>query len=65
MMSQEEDAIGASDVKFDDDMLFIELNDGRQIGLPFRKIKWLSWFANANVAQRAKWTIEPYGYAIW
>ena len=65
MSSQEEEAVGAIHVKFDEDHLFIELSDGRQIGLPFRKMKWLNWLANATVARRAKWKIEPYGYAVW
>ena len=62
---QSEDEVGAVDVRFEQDMRYIELNDGRQIGLPFRKIKWLGWLANATPDQRAKWTIEPRGYAVW
>ncbi len=57
--------VQARNVYFHGEMLFIELSDERQIGLPFKKIKWLTWLAKATPEQRAKWAIEPYGYAIW
>jgi hypothetical protein len=52
-------------VHFEGDMMFVELSDQRQIGLPFKKIKWLDWLAKATPEQRGKWAIEPYGYAVW
>ena len=61
--TQEE--IGARSVYFEADMLIIELSDDRLVGLPFTKIKWLEWLAAATPEQRSKWSIEPYGYAIW
>jgi len=57
--------VEARNVRFDHDMLVIELSDERQIVLPFKKIKWLDWLAAATPEQRAKWSIEPHGYAIW
>ena len=62
---EEKEEVGACGVRFEDAMLFIDLSDGRQIGLPFQKIKWLNWLAQATPEQRAKWAIEPRGYAIW
>ena len=50
---------------FDGDLLFVELSDERQIGLPFRRIKWLQWLAQATPQQRLCWTIQPHGYAVW
>ncbi len=52
-------------VHFEGDMLFIELSDERQLGLPFQRIKWLDWLAQATPQQRQIWVIEPYGYAVW
>ncbi len=52
-------------VRFEGDMLFIELSDERQLGLPFRRIKWLDWLAQATPQQRMRWTLEPHGYAVW
>lgn len=52
-------------VRFEGDMLFVELNDERQVGLPFRRVKWLDWLAQATAQQRMRWTIEPHGYAVW
>ncbi len=65
MIPQAELEVGATNVRFDQEMLTIELNDGRQIALPYRQISWLCWFADATNEQRAKWSIEPFGYAIW
>ena len=55
-------ALGA---EFEDKMLRVSLSDGRIISLPTDKISWLSWLAKATAQQRAKWTIEPGGYAIY
>ena len=35
-------------LRFEGDMLFVELSDERQVGLPFRRIKWLQWLAQAT-----------------
>jgi|GEM_PF-379505 len=52
-------------VNFDGDMLIIELDDERQVCLPYHRIKWLDWLAQATPQQQMKWTIEPRGYAVW
>ncbi len=57
--------VAVLNVRFEQDMLCLELSDEREIALPFKKIKWLNWLANATPEQRAKWSIEPYGYAVW
>ena len=57
-------AVEVRNVYFDGDLLFIELSDERHIGLPFKKITWLDWLAKTTPEQRAKWAIEPYGYAV-
>ena len=57
--------VEAVNVRFDRDMLVIELSDEREIGLPFKKIKWLDWLAEATPDQRSHWSIEPHGYAVW
>ena len=33
--------------------------------LPLKHISWLAWLAAASSEQRAKWSIEPGGYAIY
>jgi len=63
--SDGEQEVEARNLRFEGDMLYVELSDGRQIGLPFTKITWLDWLARATSEQRASWSIEPYGYAIW
>jgi hypothetical protein len=65
LSKQEIQEVGARGVRFDNDMLVIELSDEREIALPFKKIKWLTWLAKATPEQRANWSIEPYGYAVW
>lgn len=57
--------IAAIDIRFDQDTLVIVLNDQREIALSLKEIKWLHWLAGATPEQRTKWSLEPYGYAVW
>ncbi len=35
------------------------------ITLPIEQIPWLRWLANATSEERADWSIEPDGYAVY
>src|SRR6266540_1723362 len=52
-------------VRFEGNTLHILLSDRREIGLPIDQMDWLKWLANASPEQRAKWTIEPRGFAVY
>jgi hypothetical protein len=52
-------------VSFAGDRLCIELSDGRELIVPYKKIPWLKWLARATPRQRAGWSLEPGGYAIY
>ena len=41
------------------------LNDGREIILPLAEVPWLKWLAKATPKQRANWSLEPGGFAIY
>jgi len=56
------EAIGA---RFIADTLIIALRDGREIRLSLDKIEWLAWLFRATAQQRANWTLEPNGFAIF
>ena len=43
----------------------IRLNDGREINLPLAEVSWLKWLAKATPKQRANWSLEPGGFAIY
>ena len=58
-------AVSANNVHFDDNMLHVALSDGREISVPVDKVDWLSWLAKASPQQRANWSIEPGGFAIY
>lgn len=58
-------AVQARDVSFAADRLCIELSDGRELSVPYKKIPWLKWLAKATPKQRADWSLEPGGYAIY
>jgi hypothetical protein len=45
--------------------LHVRLDDGREISVPFTEVSWLKWLANATSKQRANWTLEPGGFAIY
>jgi hypothetical protein len=57
--------VQAKSVRFEENTIYILLSDGREIGLPINQMDWLKWLANATPEQRAKWTIEPNGFAIY
>jgi Protein of unknown function (DUF2442) len=52
----------AKAARFTNGMLYIELTDGREIGVPLSRFPWLR---RATSAQRRKWHIEPRGIAIY
>jgi hypothetical protein len=45
--------------------LRVALDDGREISVPFSKAPWLKWLAKSTLKQRANWSLEPGGYAIF
>jgi len=49
-------------VRFAKGMLYVELADGREIGVPLTQFPWL---ASATPAQRRHWSIEPGGFAVY
>ena len=55
----------AKHVEFLADMLVIRLQDGQAMRIPFHEIEWLRWLADATPEQRAKWSLEPGGFAIY
>ena len=57
--------VRAQGVRFTDDKIYVLLSDGREIGLPLGRIEWLSWLEQASPEQRARWSIEPGGFAIY
>jgi hypothetical protein len=57
--------VRATEVRFVKDTLCVLLSDGREIVVPFKRVSWLEWLAEASVKQRANWSIEPGGFAIY
>ena len=47
------------------DTLHVRLDDGREISVPFTEVPWLKWLAQATPKQRANWSLEPGGFAIY
>ncbi len=54
--------VGAVDVRFTEDMVYIELSDGREIGVPLAHYAFL---ARANKEELSHWQIEPRGFAVY
>jgi hypothetical protein len=57
--------VGATGVHFAGDVLYMELNDGREIRVPMGRVSWMRWLVEATPAQREKWKVEPGGFAIY
>ncbi len=60
-----QEIVTATGVRFEGDTMFVSLSDGRSISLPLDKIEWMRWLAEASDTQRADWSLEPGGYAIY
>ena len=52
----------AKSARFADGKLYVQLTDGREIGVPLAQFPWL---ASATATQRRHWHIEPRGFAIY
>jgi hypothetical protein len=57
--------VTARNVRFEGDILYVSLSDGREVSTPIDKIEWLTWLAQATPEQRANWSFEPGGFAIY
>jgi hypothetical protein len=57
--------VAATKARFEENILYISLSDGREVSLPIDRIDWLAWLAQATPEQRANWSLEPGGYAIY
>jgi len=57
--------VGATDVHFVGNTLCVSLSDGREISVAIDRVEWLDWLAKATPEQRAKWSLEPGGFAIY
>ena len=57
--------VAAKNVRFKGDVLFVALSDGREMSVPLDQIEWLGWLAQATPEQRANWSLEPGGFAVF
>jgi hypothetical protein len=57
--------VAATAVSFTGNILHMTLSDGRVISVPMTDIPWLQWLVQATDVQRANWTIEPGGFAVY
>lgn len=65
LINKTAEQVGAVDVRFVDDVLCVELSDRREISVPMEHVSWLRWLSKATLEQRANWSIEPRGFAIY
>lgn len=57
--------VQARNVRFEGNTVHILLSDGRELSMPMDQMDWLKWLAHATPEQRAKWIIEPRGFALY
>ncbi len=55
----------ATNVHFADNDMVVTLSDGTHLRVALEKITWLHWLLDATPAQRAEWTLDPGGFAIY
>ena len=42
--------VSATDIRFSGNLLYVSLNDGREIRVPMEHIEWLQWLLKASPA---------------
>ena len=57
--------VGATGIRFSDNVLHVSLSDDREISVPLERVEWLDWLVKATPEQRSNWTLEPGGDAIY
>ena len=65
LISKSSETVAAENVRFSGERLVVELSDGRELSVPYKRLPWLKWLAKASPSQRADWSLEPGGYAIY
>lgn len=65
LTAKKSESVRAESVRFTGGVLRVGLDDGREVSLPLNEVPWLKWLAKATLKQRANWTIEPGGFAIY
>ncbi len=65
LIVKQSETVAAENVRFSGERLIVELSDGRELSLPYKKMSLLKWLAKATPKQRAGWSLEPGGYAIY
>ena len=58
------DNVQATAVRFANEMIYVALSDGREVGVSLR-VKWLRWLAEATPHQRNHWRIDSWGDVIY
>lgn len=65
LINEVAEQVRAIDVCFVGTILYINLSDDREISIPIDRVPWLDWLRKATPEQRANWSIEPGGFAIY
>ena len=65
LTAKKSEQVRAESVRFIGGAIHVRLDDAREISLPISEVPWLKWLAKATARQRANWTIEPGGFAIY
>jgi hypothetical protein len=65
LISPDKKTVTATSVRFDHNLLYVALSDGREISILLDAVYWLAWLHRATDEQRANWSIEPGGFAVY
>ena len=65
LTAKPKEQVRATGVRLVGAALRVELSDGREVILRMNDVPWLKWLAQATPKQRANWTLEPGGFAIY
>lgn len=65
LTTKKSEQVRAESIRFTGRVIRVRLDDGREVSLPLDEVPWLKWLAKATPKQRANWSVEPGGFAIY
>ena len=65
LASKQTKQVRATGVRFERDVLYVSLSYSREVAIDLKQVAWLRWLLKATPAERAAWSIEPRGFAIY
>jgi hypothetical protein len=65
LLNKTTEQVRAKSARVTANTLHVCLDDGREVSMPLAEVPWLKWLAKTTPKQRANWSLESGGFAIY